>query len=61
MPEASARALEAGTDMDMCSSGFISTLKQSVEKGTVSVSSVDKAVRRVLEAKYKLVTRPEKC
>ena len=54
MPEASARALEAGTDMDMCSSGFISTLKQSVEKGTVSVSSVDKAVRRVLEAKYKL-------
>lgn len=54
LPEASARALNAGTDMDMCSFGFIGTLRQAVENGTVSVATIDKAVRRILEAKYKL-------
>jgi len=54
LPEASARALNAGTDMDMCSFGFIGTLKQAVADGTVSVATIDKAVRRILEAKYKL-------
>ncbi|WP_434503000.1 beta-glucosidase BglX [Prevotella sp.] len=50
----SAMALKAGTDMDMCSQGFIKTLEQSVNDGSVSVSDVDTACRRVLEAKYKL-------
>lgn len=54
LPEASVRALKAGTDMDMCSFGFIGTLKKSVYEGKVSMDDVDKAVRRVLEAKYKL-------
>ncbi len=54
LPEASARALDAGTDMDMCSFGFIGTLKQSVENGTVPMENIDKAVRRILEAKYRL-------
>ena len=47
-------ALKAGTDMDMCSQGFIKTLEQSVDDGSVSVSDIDTACRRVLEAKYKL-------
>ena len=34
----SAMALKAGTDMDMCSQGFIKTLEQSVNDGSVSVS-----------------------
>ena len=50
----SAMALKAGTDRDMCSQGFIKTLEQSVNDGSVSVSDVDTACRRVLEAKYKL-------
>ena len=54
LPEASARALDAGTDMDMCSFGFIGTLKQGVENGTVPMENIDKAVRRILEAKYRL-------
>ena len=54
LKHASALALNAGTDMDMCATGFISTLEQSVKDGTVSLEAVDAACRRVLEAKYKL-------
>ncbi len=54
LPEASARALDAGTDMDMCSFGFIGTLKEGLDKGTVKMETIDRAVRRILEAKYKL-------
>jgi len=50
----SAKALKAGTDMDMCANGFIQTLAQSVKDGTVSVEAIDHACRRVLEAKWKL-------
>ena len=49
----SARAINAGVDMDMVSEGFIGTLKKSVE-GKVSVETVNTACRRILEAKYKL-------
>lgn len=54
LKRASAMALNAGTDMDMCSMGFIGTLEQSVKDGTVSESAINTACRRVLEAKYKL-------
>ena len=54
LPEASAQALHAGTDMDMCSEGFLKTLEQSVKEGKVSMADIDNACRRVLEAKYKL-------
>ncbi len=54
LPDASVRSLKAGTDMDMCSFGFIGTLKQSLDEGKVSMADIDKAVRRVLEAKYRL-------
>ena len=50
----SARAINAGVDMDMVSESFIGTLKKSVEEGKVSVETVNTACRRILEAKYKL-------
>lgn len=54
LKDASAQALKAGTDMDMCSMGFLNTLEQSVNEGKVSMKEIDDACRRVLEAKYKL-------
>lgn len=54
LPEASVRSLKAGTDMDMCSFGFIGTLKKSLEEGKITMRDIDTAVRRILEAKYKL-------
>ena len=54
LKEASAQALNAGTDMDMCSQGFVNTLMQSVQDGTVAEATINEACRRVLEAKYKL-------
>lgn len=50
----SARALRAGTDMDMVAKGFIGTLEQSLAKGQVTMADINQACRRVLEAKYKL-------
>lgn len=38
----------------MCSNGFSGTLKKSLEEGKVSMEDIDRAVRRILEAKYKL-------
>lgn len=54
LKRASVLALNAGTDMDMCSMGFLGTLEQSVKDGTVSEETINTACRRVLEAKYKL-------
>lgn len=50
----SVKALKAGTDMDMCSNGFIGTLAESLKDGSVTMADIDLACRRVLEAKYKL-------
>ena len=50
----SALALKAGTDMDMVADGFLGTLEQSLNEGKVSMEDIDKACRRILEAKYKL-------
>lgn len=54
LASSSARALRAGTDMDMVAKGFIGTLEQSLAKGQVSMADINQACRRVLEAKYKL-------
>lgn len=54
LKHSSALALKAGTDQDMCSQGFIKTLEQSVQDGSVSEEDINVACRRVLEAKYKL-------
>ena len=54
LSRASVLALKAGTDMDMCSEGFINTLEASLKEGQVTMAEIDQACRRVLEAKYKL-------
>ena len=50
----SALALKAGTDMDMVADGFLGTLEKSLDEGKVTIDDIDKACRRILEAKYKL-------
>ena len=54
LQEVSARSLKAGLDMDMMADGFIGTLEKSLKEGKVSMSDIDRACRRILEAKYKL-------
>lgn len=54
LASSSARALRAGTDMDIEAKGFIGTLEQSLANGQVSMADINQACRRVLEAKYKL-------
>ena len=50
----SARAINAGVDMDMVSDGFVGTLKKSIQEGKVSMMTLNTACRRIPEAKYKL-------
>ncbi|GAO29608.1 beta-glucosidase BglX [Geofilum rubicundum] len=50
----SALALKAGLDMDMVGEGFLTTLKNSLDEGTVSEEAINKACRRILQAKYQL-------
>ena len=50
----SALALKAGIDMDMVGEGFLTTLKKSLEEGKITQADIDQAVRRILEAKYRL-------
>lgn len=54
LPTVSARALNAGVDMDMVSEGFLKTIKKSMDEGKISMETLDTACRRILEAKYKL-------
>lgn len=54
LPTVSARALMAGIDMDMVGEGFLTTLPASLKQGKVSLSRIDDACRKILEAKYKL-------
>lgn len=54
LEQVSALALKAGTDMDMVAEGFTGTIPQALKDGKVTEADVDKAVRRVLEAKWKL-------
>ena len=54
LQEVTARALNAGVDMDMVSEGFLTTTKKSLEKGRTTMAEIDQACRRILEAKYRL-------
>ncbi len=54
LKKSSALAIDAGIDMDMVSEGFVHTLKSSLDDGSVSMELIDKACKRILEAKYKL-------
>jgi beta-glucosidase len=50
----SARALQAGVDMDMVGEGLLTTLKKSLDERKITMADIDHACRRILEAKYKL-------
>lgn len=52
--EAAKKSLDAGTDMDMTSEGYITYLSKLLREGKVDISQIDKACRRILEAKYDL-------
>ncbi len=46
-------SINAGLDMDMCDKIYLNNLEELVEKGEVSMETVDLAVRRVLRVKFK--------
>lgn len=50
----SALSLQAGIEMDMVSSGFLNTLKNSLDEGKVTIQQIDNAARLILNAKYDL-------
>ena len=54
LQQVSALALKAGTDMDMVSDGYLTTLKKSLEENLISIKDIDLAVKRILIEKYKL-------
>ena len=54
LKEASIMAMNAGTDMDMVSGGFLNPMEEAVKEGKVSEARIDEACRKVLEMKYKL-------
>ncbi len=54
LAQAGEQALNAGVDMDMQGAVFMENLARSVEEGRVDPASIDRAVRRVLEMKYRL-------
>lgn len=54
LQNASIRALKAGTDMDMVANGFNGTLADALRQNKISMEEIDNAVRRILEAKYRL-------
>ena len=54
LPDAAAKAITAGSDMDMESSAYASSLANLVRSGRVDVKLVDDAVRRVLTKKFEL-------
>lgn len=49
-----AKAMKAGTDMDMCSLSFLNHCKEMLAEGLITEQDIDQACRRVLEAKYKI-------
>ena len=54
LQDVAAMSLHAGTDMEMVSKGYFTTLEKSLAEGRVTEAEIDSACRRVLEAKYRL-------
>jgi beta-glucosidase len=54
LPDAAAKAITAGSDMDMESNAYSSSLAGLVKSGRVPVALVDDAVRRILTKKFEL-------
>ncbi|MBN8680826.1 MAG: beta-glucosidase BglX [Chitinophagales bacterium] len=52
--DASAKCLNAGSDMDMAGGTFLRGLKRALESGRVTQAQIDNAVRRVLRLKFSL-------
>ena len=52
--DAAAKALQAGLDVEMVSTCYLTYLKELIEEGRVKEAVLDKAVRRILEKKYEL-------
>ncbi|MDE6463524.1 MAG: beta-glucosidase BglX [Muribaculaceae bacterium] len=52
--DVTALALNAGIDMDMAGMLYLNVLRPLVEQGRVFGQQIDNAVRRILEAKYRL-------
>lgn len=52
--DAAAKALNAGLDMEMVSTCYLTYLKELIQEGKVKESVLDNAVRRILEKKYEL-------
>lgn len=49
-----AKAVDAGLDMDMVSEGLLTTLGKSVQEGKITEKQIDDACRRILKAKFLL-------
>jgi beta-glucosidase len=54
IPDADVLALHAGVDMDMMGMGYVKNLKKSLEQKKISIDEINKAVYRILKAKYEL-------
>ena len=54
MKQVSARALDAGLDMEMVGEGYLTTLETSLREGVITQRHIDVACRRILQAKEKL-------
>lgn len=54
LQEVSAMSIKAGLDMDMVGEGYLSTLKKSLDEKKITMQDIDRACRKVLEAKYKV-------
>lgn len=50
----SARAVDAGIDMDMVGESILNYSAQSLKEGKLNMQRIDEACRKILEAKYKL-------
>src|SRR5215813_1025560 len=54
IPDAAAVALKAGVDVDLMASAYTKGLQVALERGTITISDIDAAVRRVLAFKARL-------
>ena len=54
LQDVSAMAINAGLDMDMVGEGFLTTLKKSLDEKKITMQDIDRACRKILEAKYKV-------
>jgi beta-glucosidase len=54
LQEATARAINAGTDMAMSTDDFIEALRQCIEEGSVEVKTIDEICERILKIKFML-------